>query len=44
MVPVDVASSKDPSKPVYSDVLTEKSVTITLEDVKPDDWIKVSGR
>ena len=40
MVPFDIACSRDPSKPVYSDVLKEKSMTVTL-DVKPDEWIKV---
>ena len=41
MVPFDIACSRDPSKPVYSDVLKEKSMTVTL-DVKPDEWIKVT--
>ena len=41
MVPISITSSADPSKPIYSEVLDSKSVTITLNDVKPGDWIKV---
>ena len=42
MVPIDIATSTDPSKPINSQVLTDKSLTVTLDNVKPSDWIKVS--
>jgi len=41
MVPFDIACSRDPTKPIYSNVLREKTVTVTL-DVKSDEWIKMN--
>lgn len=43
MVPIDIASSTDPTKPIHSTVLDSKTTSITLENVKADDWIKVSN-
>jgi len=41
MVPIDIISSADPTKSIYSTVLKEKTTTVTLEGVKPSDWVKV---
>lgn len=39
-VPVTIATSQQ--KEAYKFVLDKQSVTITLEGLKPDDWIKVN--
>ncbi|KAF6036204.1 NPEPPS [Bugula neritina] len=42
MVPIDIISSADPTKSIYSTVLKEKTTTVTLEGVKPSDWVKLN--
>ena len=41
-VPVSVSSSANPKKAIASTLLDQKSCTLTLNGVKPDQWIKVS--
>ena len=41
MVPVSVATSANPNEAVTKVVLDKPSMTITLDDVKPDQWVKV---
>ena len=41
-VPVSVSSSANPKETIASTLLDQKSCTLTLNGVKPDQWIKVS--
>ena len=41
-VPVSVSSSANPKEAIASTLLDLKSCTLTLNGVKPDQWIKVS--
>ena len=41
-VPVSVSSSANPKEAIASTLLDQKSCTLTLNGVKPDQWIKVS--
>ncbi|ESO88043.1 hypothetical protein LOTGIDRAFT_204438 [Lottia gigantea] len=43
MVPVSICTSNSPAKPVQTVVLKEASSTITLNNIKPEDWIKVNS-
>lgn len=40
-VPVSISSSANPSESVASTLLDQTSCTVTVNGVKPDQWIKV---
>ena len=41
MVPVEIATSRNPSQSSKTFVLDGPSVEIVLDDIKPDEWFKV---
>ncbi|KAK6166547.1 hypothetical protein SNE40_023207 [Patella caerulea] len=43
MVPITICTASSPDKPATSGVLDSKNLTITLENVKASDWIKVNS-
>ena len=43
MVPVSISTASSPSTAVNRFVLKDKQTTVTLENVKPDEWVKVSS-
>ena len=44
MVPVSISTASSPTTAVNRFVLKEKETTVTLENVKPDEWVKVGFR
>lgn len=42
MVPISIATSANPSEAVQKVVLDKQSITVTLENVKPDQWVKLN--
>ena len=42
MVPISVCTSKSPEVPVKTFLLEDTKMTIELDDVEPDTWVKVS--
>jgi len=42
MVPVEIATSRCPSKTAHSFVLDATSTQVVLEDMRPDEWFKVN--
>ena len=44
MVPVSISTASSPTTAVNRFVLKEKETTVTLENVKPDEWVKVGMR
>ena len=40
-VPISICSSKEPDRILHSHLLHSKSAVLTLENVEPDEWIKV---
>ncbi|XP_050419267.1 puromycin-sensitive aminopeptidase [Patella vulgata] len=43
MVPITICTASSPDKPVSTGVLDSKNLTLTLENVKATDWIKVNS-
>lgn len=43
-IPISIISSKDPSKPVYSNLMEGKTLEVTLENMTPNDWIKLNPK
>lgn len=41
MVPISIATSANPSEAAVKVVLDAASTTVTVENVKPDQWVKV---
>ena len=42
LVPVSISTASSPTTAVNRFVLKDKQTTVTLENVKPDEWVKVS--
>ncbi|XP_076459324.1 puromycin-sensitive aminopeptidase-like isoform X2 [Babylonia areolata] len=42
LVPISVSTGSSPDKPVSTILLDKSSTTITLDDIKPDEWVKVN--
>jgi puromycin-sensitive aminopeptidase len=42
-IPISIASSSSPDKPVTKILLTKKSESFTLDNVKPGEWIKLNA-
>lgn len=43
LVPVNVSSSSSPDKPVTTILMDKTNTTITLNNVKPEEWVKVNS-
>ena len=41
MVPVSISTASSPTTAVNRFVLRDKETSVTLENVKPDEWVKV---
>lgn len=42
MVPISVSTGSSPDKPVSTILMDKPTATITLSDIKPEDWVKVN--
>jgi len=42
MVPVSVSTASSPEKAVHKFVLDSKDITVTIENVDPNDWLKIN--
>jgi puromycin-sensitive aminopeptidase len=42
MVPVSISSASSPDKSIHKFLMDKRETTITLDNVKPDDWIKLN--
>ena len=42
MVPIEIATSRSPSKVCHSFVLEGSSAEIVLDDIQPDEWFKIN--
>jgi len=40
-VPIGICTASSPQKSVHRFVLNEKEATVTIDNIKPNDWIKV---
>ena len=43
MVPIEIATSRCPTQTAHSCVLDAASTQIVLEDIRPDEWFKVTN-
>lgn len=42
MVPISICSASNPTAVIHKFVFDKKQTIVTLNDIKPDEWIKVS--
>lgn len=43
MVPISICTSDDPTSAKMQVLMDKPELTLVLKDVKPDQWVKVSG-
>ncbi|OWF36627.1 Puromycin-sensitive aminopeptidase [Mizuhopecten yessoensis] len=43
LTPISICSSSSPGSPVKRILMEDKTTTVTLENVKPGDWVKLNG-